>query len=57
MSKPAKSDTDQPIIELINVKIIKEGHEHNGQPIPVGESIDVDPDTAAWLREHQIIEG
>lgn len=57
MPKPTKSETDQPIVELISVKIIQEGHEHNGQPIPVGESIDVDPDTVAWLRQHKIIEG
>jgi hypothetical protein len=57
MPKPNPSDTDQPLVKLVSVTIIKENHEHNGQSIPVGESIDVDPDTAEWLREHKIIEG
>lgn len=47
---------DQAEAPLIGVKVIKEGHTHAGQPVTVGESIEVDAETAAWLREHNIIE-
>lgn len=57
MPKPTKSDIEQPAIELVSVIIIKDGHEHKGLPAAVGDTIQVDPETADWLREHHIIEG
>lgn len=55
--QPDTTESDTPAEQLVSVKIIKDGHEHDGKQIAVGTSIDVDQATANWLREHKIIEG
>ncbi len=57
MPKPTETGAEQSATALLTVTVIKEGHEHDGKPIQVGETIEVDAATADWLREHNIIEG
>lgn len=41
---------------LIDVIVIVDNHQHAGQPVKQGDSIQVDQATAQWLRDHKIIQ-
>ncbi len=41
---------------LVKVKLAKP-HTHAGKDYKAGEEIEVPPDTAEWLKVHQVIEG
>lgn len=43
--------------ELVEVVIKSENHEHGGEKLEPGAKISVDAETAAWMLEHDIIEG
>ncbi len=42
--------------DLVTVVIAVDNHEHAGQPVNKGDSIQVDQATAQWLRDHKIIQ-
>jgi|GEM_PF-6332981 len=57
MTKPQSTRTEpEDSTATISVRIAVDHHSHHGIAIPRGGSIDVDADTAAWLRQHHIIE-
>ena len=39
-----------PTTKLVKVTLQQPGHKHNGQPVAIGETIEVDEPTAAWLK-------
>ncbi|MFA6701017.1 MAG: hypothetical protein WCS28_12715 [Thiomicrospira sp.] len=43
--------------DLVTVVIAVDNHEHAGQPVSKGESIQVDRATAQWLDDNKLIEG
>lgn len=50
----AKPQTEQPADALVPVKIKTENHVHAGQLVEKGATINVPPETAAWLRDNNI---
>ena len=52
----AKTQQEQAAPDLIEVVIAVENHTHAGEPVAKGNKISVDAETAAWLKQHKIIE-
>jgi len=47
------AETTETKPKLVTVLIDFDGHEHNGQPVAKGEKIEVDEETAAWIKAHK----
>ncbi len=58
MSKNTNTNTPTESDNIATVRVVTatENHTHRGIALPKGSVIDVEPDTAAWLRQHHLIE-